>query len=91
MCGILGTTTGSYSDKQYYGVLTGLLLGLAVSNELESSTSSCEDANGKIYRKQDVAAHTTKETGIWVTYQGGVYDITNFIVNHPGGSIGKSR
>jgi cytochrome b involved in lipid metabolism len=31
-----------------------------------------------------VLKHRTKETGIWVTYQGSVYDITNFAESHPG-------
>jgi sulfite oxidase len=37
------------------------------------------------YTRDEVALHTTKETGIWVTYKNHVYDITNFIANHPGG------
>jgi sulfite oxidase len=45
--------------------------------------ADCEDE--KIYRTQDIQNHKTKETGIWVTYKDGVYDITKFIPNHPGG------
>lgn len=37
------------------------------------------------YRLSEVAKHTTRETGIWVTYKGDVYDISKFIPNHPGG------
>lgn len=37
------------------------------------------------YRRADVSAHKSKETGIWVTYKNGVYDITNFVAGHPGG------
>lgn len=37
------------------------------------------------YTRAQVEQHKTKETGIWVTYKDGVYDITDFIVNHPGG------
>lgn len=29
--------------------------------------------------------HKTKKDGIWVTYQDGVYDITDFVDGHPGG------
>lgn len=40
-----------------------------------------------VVSKAEVAKHTSKEAGgVWVTYDGGVYDITEFIANHPGGS-----
>ena len=39
-----------------------------------------------VYRASDVRSHTSKEKGIWVSYKDGVFDITNFVVNHPGGS-----
>lgn len=39
-----------------------------------------------IYRATDVAQHTSKDKGIWVIYQDGVYDITKFVQNHPGGA-----
>lgn len=39
-----------------------------------------------IYRRSDVAAHTDIDKGIWVIYKDGIYDITTFVQNHPGGS-----
>jgi len=36
--------------------------------------------------QEEVAKHKTKETGIWVTYKDGVYDITQFVALHPGGA-----
>ncbi|CAM9984905.1 unnamed protein product, partial [Discosporangium mesarthrocarpum] len=37
--------------------------------------------------RAEVAKHKTKaDGGIWVTYGDGVYDITEFIENHPGGA-----
>ena len=33
-----------------------------------------------------MSKHHSPETGIWVTYKGGVYDITEFVDSHPGGS-----
>jgi sulfite oxidase len=36
--------------------------------------------------KEEVAKHKTKETGIWVTYKDGVYDVTDFVEMHPGGA-----
>ena len=38
------------------------------------------------YTLSDVSKHKTKETGIWVTYKNGVYDITSYATSHPGGS-----
>ena len=38
------------------------------------------------YTRREVATHTTASAGgIWVTYKDGVYDITDFLDDHPGG------
>ncbi|KAK7867174.1 hypothetical protein R5R35_008371 [Gryllus longicercus] len=37
------------------------------------------------YTLDEVATHASKEDGIWVTFRQGVYDITNFVDQHPGG------
>ena len=47
--------------------------------------SSRQKTENIIYRRSDVQAHTTKEAGIWVTFKDGVYDVTSFVANHPGG------
>lgn len=39
-----------------------------------------------LYTVKDVAKHKTSETRIWVTYKDGVYDITEFLEEHPGGN-----
>lgn len=40
-----------------------------------------------VISKAEVAKHKRAEDGgIWVTYEGGVYDITEFVENHPGGA-----
>ena len=36
------------------------------------------------YRRSEVQKHRSSETGIWVTYKHGVYDITDYIEAHPG-------
>ena len=53
-----------------------------------SGESSCStDDTDKIYRLQDVANHRNFESeGVWVYYEDGVYDITKYISNHPGGN-----
>lgn len=38
------------------------------------------------YSLEEVAKHNKKENRIWVTYKNGVYDITDYVSNHPGGS-----
>ncbi|XP_072758237.1 sulfite oxidase isoform X1 [Anoplolepis gracilipes] len=40
----------------------------------------------KIYTLEEVGKHDKKENRIWVTFGQGVYDITDFIDKHPGGS-----
>ncbi|XP_064473334.1 sulfite oxidase-like [Ornithodoros turicata] len=49
-------------------------------------TSADKDAEGlPTYSAQDVVTHDNKEKRIWVTYGHGVYDITDFVDEHPGG------
>jgi sulfite oxidase len=38
------------------------------------------------YRRSEVQKHRTVRDRIWVTYEDGVYDITEFVKVHPGGS-----
>lgn len=38
------------------------------------------------YTMEEVAKHDNRQNGIWVTYKQGVYDITEFVDRHPGGS-----
>mmetsp|Transcript_58347 Transcript_58347/g.103704 ORF Transcript_58347/g.103704 Transcript_58347/m.103704 type:complete len:582 (-) Transcript_58347:67-1812(-) len=38
-----------------------------------------------VIKFSEVKKHNSPSKGIWVTYRNGVYDITDFIQNHPGG------
>lgn len=38
-----------------------------------------------VFTQEEVTSHRSLETGVWVTYKGGVYDITEFVAMHPGG------
>ena len=38
------------------------------------------------YTLKEVNEHDSPENGIWVAYKEGVYNITDFIKSHPGGS-----
>lgn len=33
-----------------------------------------------------MARHRTRADRVWITYENGVYDITDFLSKHPGGS-----
>ena len=37
-------------------------------------------------RKTEIARHKTQESGVWVTFRDGVYDVTDFVRVHPGGN-----
>lgn len=37
------------------------------------------------YTRKEVAKHKKPEDRVWVTYKDGVYDITDFLAQHPGG------
>jgi sulfite oxidase len=39
-----------------------------------------------VYSRAEVAKHKTPETGVWVTFKDGVYDVTDFAEKHPGGN-----
>ena len=40
----------------------------------------------QVFRKTDVGKHRTLKTGVWVMYGDGVYDLTEFLKIHPGGT-----
>lgn len=37
------------------------------------------------YKLAEISQHKTHDSGIWVTFGNGVYDITEFMIGHPGG------
>lgn len=38
-----------------------------------------------VYTADEVAKHDTKATRIWISFKCGVYDVTDFVDEHPGG------
>ncbi|KAH8201931.1 hypothetical protein TruAng_003923 [Truncatella angustata] len=40
----------------------------------------------KSFTKKEVAEHKTEDSGIYIIVEDGVYDVTKFIDEHPGGS-----
>jgi sulfite oxidase len=51
-----------------------------------ASPASGTEREWPVFRRAEVASHDSKEKRIWVTYKDGVYDITEFVDNHPGGN-----
>uniref|UniRef100_A0A5K4FBX9 sulfite oxidase n=1 Tax=Schistosoma mansoni TaxID=6183 RepID=A0A5K4FBX9_SCHMA len=39
----------------------------------------------RIITLEELAQHNCKEHGVWVSFKGKVYDVTNFVDDHPGG------
>lgn len=50
------------------------------------SPSAAGDPSSKLISMEDVSRHDSLETGIWVVINGEVYDLTEFVHSHPGGS-----
>eukprot|EP01039_Chlorochromonas_danica_P000025 gene25-28_t len=61
--------------------ISALLVSGVASAEEEPPASS----TFPVVTRAEVAKHKTRETGMWLIYKDGVYDITKFIPNHPGG------
>lgn len=39
----------------------------------------------RTFSAEEVGKHDNKESGIWISFKEGVYDITDFVEKHPGG------
>ncbi|OAQ96195.1 hypothetical protein LLEC1_03075 [Akanthomyces lecanii] len=40
----------------------------------------------KTFAAAEVSKHKDKDNGIWLIIEGAVYDVTNFVDEHPGGA-----
>ncbi len=56
------------------------------SSEKKILKKKTKKQNNVIYTRNEVSKHNNMKDGIWVTYNNSVYDITDFIEQHPGGS-----
>lgn len=87
------STDGAEKAKHIYIVkckVTGEGLSedrlLEVSKALQTlGVGLCKAEPWPVFTAEEVAKHKTKESRIWVSYKDGVYDITEFVANHPGG------
>ncbi|XP_058488500.1 sulfite oxidase, mitochondrial [Solea solea] len=76
------------------GLLAGtgavLVYGLHKHKAEQADTNRLEaiepTSSHPIFSQEEVTKHRSLEDGVWVTYKGGVYDITEFVAMHPGGN-----
>ena len=59
---------------------------ISQAKEAAKSLGQLSQDKDPVYSTEEVSQHNSHEKGIWVTYKGNVYDITDFVANHPGGS-----
>uniref|UniRef100_A0A1A7XMD9 Sulfite oxidase n=1 Tax=Iconisemion striatum TaxID=60296 RepID=A0A1A7XMD9_9TELE len=87
----------SYQRANWKHILAGLLAGtgavLAYSrhqNKAERAdvgvTTTEKGSPLPVFSQEEVTKHRSLEDRVWVTYKGGVYDITEFVAMHPGGN-----
>lgn len=53
---------------------------------MKNNLSHCQDKEWPTYRRSDLQKHKTLTNKVWISYKDGVYDITEFLRVHPGGS-----
>ncbi|XP_015226029.1 PREDICTED: sulfite oxidase, mitochondrial [Cyprinodon variegatus] len=63
-----------------------LLFPLKVERADAGLPSEAKSSPLPVFNYDEVTKHRSLEDGIWVTYKGGVYDITEFVAMHPGGN-----
>lgn len=72
--------------KPFLFCLTALALGEVAASSESSLTS--EEESLRSYSLDEVSRHDSLDNGVWVTYRGFVYDVTDFLrcKQHPGGN-----
>lgn len=54
--------------------------------QAKQETKADEPVDGlPVYTAEEVAKHDRKETRVWISFRCGVYDVTEFVDEHPGG------
>ncbi|XP_044169226.1 sulfite oxidase-like [Acropora millepora] len=92
------TASEPMSKSSHYaviGALVGTLTGVGLVINKQKLLSRTKDANitknkgqeneSPVFTSEEVSEHNSLDKGIWVTYKGQVYDITEFVASHPGG------
>jgi sulfite oxidase len=66
-------------------VYSGINYTLSSNDNNRSNVVEAAGNANKVFSRAEVAKHKTQKDGIWVTYKNVVYDITDFVEQHPGG------
>lgn len=71
--------------------VTGLALYLKFQSERYTVSAAVVEVGGvqqglPTYTLADVKQHKTRKDRVWVTYKNGVYDVTDYLDQHPGGN-----
>ena len=56
------------------------------SSEKNNRFVAADAKDMKTYTRSEVSKHKDTKDGIWITFKNGVYDITDFVEQHPGGA-----
>lgn len=83
MC-VAATGVAAYSVFQFCRPSAQYLLSECASQKVTEGGG--EGANLPIFTREEISHHKTVEDRVWVTYKDGVYDITDFLPLHPGGT-----
>ncbi|RWS31355.1 putative sulfite oxidase-like protein, partial [Leptotrombidium deliense] len=86
----------AFAKRHKNGVLTAtgtFLVSFAIYkwHQNKRVVYAFQDSYGKVidglqfYSMDDVTKHNSKEKRIWISFRNGVYDITDFVEQHPGG------
>ena len=83
----MDSDVSSVTSNSYKPTGTGTGTGTSTGNGTGTSNGNGNGTGTEMYRRSEIARHISKDDGgIWVTYKSGVYDVTDFIANHPGGA-----
>ncbi|MCA9379028.1 cytochrome b5 domain-containing protein [Candidatus Dojkabacteria bacterium] len=65
--------------------LSLLLVGCTATPSSAPTNSSTDTSTSQTYTAAEVAAHSSS-SDCWMIVDGGVYDVTDYVRSHPGGS-----
>lgn len=77
--------------QQYSCDILGFAVFLKAQSKKLAVSAATEEVGSMLqglptYSIADVGKHKTQADKIWVTYKNGVYDVTDFVAQHPGGN-----